>query len=184
MCILFLLAVTLLDVRAILTELCDKHFAIRRILAQFSGNMIIFLVSKDLLYLMVERRVKVRDDFIPYQVTISDFVEVLLDIRCEVITENSVEILYKIISYDHAYLLWQKFSLLCADSLCFRALCNLAVLHRKACHWNLLTLFVTFHDITAAGGKSRNGRSICDVRYRVPQASSRALPQNIWMVAL
>ena len=161
MSILALVAFSLLDIRAVLSELGHNRLAVSRIIAEISADMAVFLVIEHLFHLLVERRVELSYHIVPYQFAVSDLVEILLDIGGEIISQDRVEILYQIIRYDHADFLREKLALFGADSLGLDSLGDFPVLHCQACDRNAFAFLVSLDDITASGGQCRDGLSVC-----------------------
>ena len=109
----------------------------------------------------MERSVELADDLVPDKLALGDFIEVLLHIGSEIISENAVEVLHQVVGDYHTYLLRQQFALFCADGLDFLNFADDVVLHGQASDRNLLALLIALGDIAASRSKSRDGWGIC-----------------------
>ena len=116
-CVLLAVAVSFLYIWTVLAETCHQWLAVLRIDSEFAAHMAVLSVAESLLHLSMEWTVEFADHAVPYHFALGNLVEVLLDVCCESIVKDGLEILYKIVSYDHSDILRKKSSLLGSD--CF-----------------------------------------------------------------
>ena len=101
----------------------------------------------------MEWSVEFADHRIPCEVSFCNLVEVLLDIGCESIVEDGVEILHKIVCDDHSDILRQQSAFLCSYSLSLDRRLDDALAERKVCHRVFLTCLVTLDNISSSLGE-------------------------------
>ena len=159
--VLLAVSVALLYIWTILSEACYKRLAVLRIDAQVAAYMAVLPVAESLLYLGVERTVESADHIVPYELSFSYLVEILLYICSESIVEDCLEILYKIISYDHSDVLRKKASLLSSYSFVLCGSLDDSLLEREVCDRMFLSGLVALDDVSASLSKGGNRRGVC-----------------------
>ena len=123
--------------------------------------MAVLPVAESLLHLGVERTVESADHIVPYELSFSYLVEILLYICSESIVEDCLEILYKIISYDHSDVLRKKASLLSSYSFVLCGSLDDSLLEREVCDRMFLSGLVALDDVSASLSKGGDRRGVC-----------------------